>query len=434
MGLSPLRGGPLPLPRTHLSSSLQCGVQPDTAGKMAAAALSSTPLHGSPSARPPDHARSRQRGESSPRSGSRHRDVTIRGHRLDLQRVRGTLHRLDLQRIRGTLHRLDLQRVRGALHQLDLQRIRGTLHRLDLQRIRGAPHQLDLQRIRGTLHRLDLQRIRGTLHRLDLQRIRGTLHRLDLQRIRGTLHRLHLQRIRGTLHRLDLQRVRGALQRLDLQRVRRALCLLDLQRVRAALRRLDLQGVGGAQLLAGPAEGEKGFSPVGPAEGKSGPSLPGPTEGERRSHWLDLEGGARRRGHQGACPQACAAGAPCTGRAPHEQSAQPDLSLDGEQQEVRQRQADSCLVAIFCDPSNRPPVPEPDATEEEKAANVLQQGPDLRAGETLPPAEVPGLSRAGHLGQSPQDDRCPGQDLVPESPDQMEVGHFHDAGHWQDCL
>ncbi|KAJ1217229.1 hypothetical protein NDU88_004824 [Pleurodeles waltl] len=51
MGLSPSRGGPLPLPRTHLSSSPQGRVQPDTAGKMAATAPA--PIRGSPSARPP---------------------------------------------------------------------------------------------------------------------------------------------------------------------------------------------------------------------------------------------------------------------------------------------------------------------------------------------------------------------------------------------
>ncbi|KAJ1118304.1 hypothetical protein NDU88_006499 [Pleurodeles waltl] len=74
MGLSPSRGGPLPLLRTHLSSSPRGRVQPNTAGKMAAAAPRSDPLRGSPSARPLDRAWSRQRGESAPSSGSRHRD------------------------------------------------------------------------------------------------------------------------------------------------------------------------------------------------------------------------------------------------------------------------------------------------------------------------------------------------------------------------
>ncbi|KAJ1185454.1 hypothetical protein NDU88_002246 [Pleurodeles waltl] len=43
---------------------------------MAAAAPSSDPLRSSPSARPLDHAQSRQRGESGPSSGSRHRAAT----------------------------------------------------------------------------------------------------------------------------------------------------------------------------------------------------------------------------------------------------------------------------------------------------------------------------------------------------------------------
>ncbi|KAJ1168161.1 hypothetical protein NDU88_000110 [Pleurodeles waltl] len=75
MGLSPSRGGPLPLPRTHLSSRPQGRVQPDRAGKMAATAPCSDPLRSSPSARPLDRAWSRQRGESGPSSGSRHRDM-----------------------------------------------------------------------------------------------------------------------------------------------------------------------------------------------------------------------------------------------------------------------------------------------------------------------------------------------------------------------
>ncbi|KAJ1165771.1 hypothetical protein NDU88_006188 [Pleurodeles waltl] len=43
---------------------------------MAAAAPGSDPLRGSPFARPLDHSRSRQRGESGPSSGSRHRAAT----------------------------------------------------------------------------------------------------------------------------------------------------------------------------------------------------------------------------------------------------------------------------------------------------------------------------------------------------------------------
>lgn len=71
----------------------------------------------------------------------------------------------------------------------------------------------------------------------------------------------------------------------------------------------------------------------------------------------------------------------------------------------------SCSVAVLRDKKDRSSVPEPNSAETEKAAHVIQPRSDLWAGETLPPAEISRVRGARNARQSPQNDRCSGQNL-----------------------
>lgn len=64
----------------------------------------------------------------------------------------------------------------------------------------------------------------------------------------------------------------------------------------------------------------------------------------------------------------------------------------------------SGALTPHCYTSCRSSVPEPDATQKEKAPDVVHAASDLRAGEAVPPTEVPGVRGARGPGQGSQDD------------------------------
>lgn len=77
--------------------------------------------------------------------------------------------------------------------------------------------------------------------------------------------------------------------------------------------------------------------------------------------------------------------------------------------------------SVHRDPAYRSPVSEPNSSQTEKAPHVVLSRADLRAGETLPPAEISGQCGARGPRQESEDDGRAGQDLVPEPTDQVEV-------------
>lgn len=81
----------------------------------------------------------------------------------------------------------------------------------------------------------------------------------------------------------------------------------------------------------------------------------------------------------------------------------------------------SVPLTPHCNTSCRSPLSEPDTAEEEKAPDVLHPLADLWAGETLSPAEVPGVGGTCCAGQSTEDDRRTSQNLVPKQTHQVEV-------------
>lgn len=74
-------------------------------------------------------------------------------------------------------------------------------------------------------------------------------------------------------------------------------------------------------------------------------------------------------------------------------------------------------------PSHRTSVPEPDAPEEEKAADVVHAQSDIAAGREIQQAQIPVFRGPRGSGKSAQDDRRPSQNLVPKPTYKMEVSY-----------
>ena len=72
-------------------------------------------------------------------------------------------------------------------------------------------------------------------------------------------------------------------------------------------------------------------------------------------------------------------------------------------------------------PPNWPSLPEPHPAQEEEAEDLVLPDPDLRVGEEVPQAEVPGLHGEGNAGKEPKDDGRTGQNVVPKQENKMEV-------------
>lgn len=71
--------------------------------------------------------------------------------------------------------------------------------------------------------------------------------------------------------------------------------------------------------------------------------------------------------------------------------------------------------------AHRTPVPEPDATQEEKAADLVHPESDIAARGEVQQTPVPVVRGPGGPGEGAQDDRCAGENVVPEQTHQMEV-------------
>lgn len=74
--------------------------------------------------------------------------------------------------------------------------------------------------------------------------------------------------------------------------------------------------------------------------------------------------------------------------------------------------------------AHRTSVPEPDASQEEKAPNVVHAQSDIAARGKVQQTQIPVFRGSSGSGQSAKDDRRAGQNVVSKPTHQMEVMYY----------
>lgn len=81
----------------------------------------------------------------------------------------------------------------------------------------------------------------------------------------------------------------------------------------------------------------------------------------------------------------------------------------------------SYICFIFSNTQDWSSLPKQNATKTEEASHVVFAPTDHGTWEEISSPEIPSLRRKVHTGQGSENDRCTGENLVPESSNKMEV-------------